>query len=249
MGAVEALNARGLSYLLLMGAEICDKSGDRRAPTALALETYSRNPAGKHECLELLVRYGIELPDTPPMAVHRGRIDLLETHLTHDPALLTRTFSHQEIYPPALGCHANEWLAFQGTPLAGATLMHMAIDYDELEIARWLLDRGLDVNVRAAEDSEGFGGHTSLFSAVVSYAWYVRSKYASPKPNDDALAKLLLDAGANLNVRASLRSRVHADKMHVYRDVTPLGWGEQFHAKELVSTPAMLMIAAHGGLS
>ena len=96
----------------------------------------------------------------------------------------------------------------------------------------------------AAVDSEGFGGHTPLFSAVVSYAWYVRSKYASLKPNDDAYAKLLLDHDANPNVRASLRSKMHADKMHVYRNVTPLAWGEQFHAKELVSTPAMLMISA-----
>ena len=126
-GPVHATSAtaehhRGLSYLLQMGAEICDESGDSRATVALLLETYSRNSAGKHECLELLVRYGIALPDTPPMAVHRGRIDLLEAHLAHDPALLTRTFSHQDIYPPALGCHDDESLAFHGTPLAGGTI-------------------------------------------------------------------------------------------------------------------------------
>jgi hypothetical protein len=247
MAMAETLNADGLSYLLDMGAEISDATGDWRAPIALVLETYSRSPQGKHACLELMARDGIELPDTPPMAVHRGRIDLLEHHLMHDGALLTRTFSHQEIYPPALGCHADEWLAFHGTPLGGATVMHMAIDYGELEIARWLLDRGMDVNLRAAIDSEGFGGHTPLFSAVVSYAWYVRSKYASPKPSDDPYAKLLLDYGANPNVRASLRSRVHADTVHVYPDVTPLAWGGRFHARELVSTPAMRMIAEQGG--
>ena len=55
------------------------------------------------------------LPDTPPMAVHRGRIDLLEEHLRRDPDLFSRTFSHQEIYPPELGCHADESLALHTT--------------------------------------------------------------------------------------------------------------------------------------
>ena len=247
MGMAETLNPRGLSYLLEMGAEICDDTGDWRAPIALVLETYSRHPAGKHECLEMMVAHGIELPDTPPMAVHRGRIDLLAGHLARDATLLTRTFSHQEIYPPDLGCHADERLAFQGTSLGGATLLHFAVDYGELEIARWLLASGMDVNTRASLDTEGFGGHTALFSSVVSYTWYVRSKYASPKPSDDPLAQLLLEAGADPNLRASLRSAVHVDTAREYQNVTPLSFGERFHARELVSLPAMRMILERGG--
>jgi len=38
----------------------------------------------------------------------------------------------------------------------------MCIDYGEMEIAQWLLDRGMDANVRAATDADGFGGHTLL---------------------------------------------------------------------------------------
>src|SRR5260370_21458076 len=43
-------------------------------------------------------------------------------------------------------------------------------EYDEIEIARWLLlnDRGMDVNARAEVDSDGVGGHTPLFGCVVS---------------------------------------------------------------------------------
>jgi len=82
----------------------------------------------------MYVQHGLELPDTPTMAIHRGRIDLLEEHLRRDSALLSRTFSHEEIYPPEVGCH-DELLATNGTPLSGTTLLHMAIDYDEFEIA------------------------------------------------------------------------------------------------------------------
>jgi hypothetical protein len=247
MGMAETLNGQGMAYLLQMGAEICDETGDWRTPVALVLETYSRYPAGKHKCLNLFAQYGIDLPDTPPMAVHRGRIDLLEAHLRRDPALLSRTFLHHEIYPPELGCHAEEWLAFQGTPLAGGTLMHMAIDYGELEIARWFIDGGMHVDATAAIDADGFGGYTPLFSAVVSYAYYVRSKYTAQKPEDDPFARLLLDRSANLNVRASLRTRVHDDVMHEYLGVTPFEWGQRFHAQELVSKPAMRLIAERIG--
>jgi hypothetical protein len=247
MGPCEALNADGLTLVLELGAEICDSSGDWRAPIAMLLETYSRNPAGKHRCLEIMASRGITLPDTPPMAVHRGRLDLLEHHLQSDPHLLRRTFSHAEIYPPELGCHHDESLGVHGTPFDGTTLLHMSIDYGELEIAQWLLDRGMDANVRAATDADGFGGHTPLFSAVVSYAYYVRAKYASPKPDRDPFAELLLDRGADPNVRTSLRTRVHSDVMHEYRDVTPLSWGKRFHDQELVSRPAMESIALRGG--
>src|ERR1700738_5456402 len=106
------------------------------------------------------------------MAGHRGRIDLLEKHLRRDTGLLKRTFSHEEIYPPELGC-GDEVMATHGTPLANVTLLHMCVDYDEMEIARWLVERGMDVNTRAAVDAGGLGGPTAPWSAGVSQqsAW------------------------------------------------------------------------------
>jgi hypothetical protein len=240
-GAVETLNGVDFAFMVELGAEIADENGDWRPLVALALTTYCRNTEGKHRVLDVMAERGIPLPDTPPMAVHRGRINLLEDHLKRDPALLSRTFALAEIYPPELGCGPDD--PFFGTPLGGATLLHLAVDYGELDIARWLLDRGMNVDTRAGVDADGFGGHTALFSSVVSYAWYVRSKYASPKPDDDRFARLLLDAGADPNARASLRSTIHSDTLHEYRDVTPLSWGERFHARELVSLPAMRFVA------
>jgi hypothetical protein len=119
MGPCETLNAEGLALLFELGAELADEHGDRLAPVALILQTYCRGPEGKHRCLELAAGRGVQLPDTPVMALHRGRIDLLEPHMRRDPQLLTRTFSHAEIYPPALGssritllaCTARRWPA------------------------------------------------------------------------------------------------------------------------------------------
>ena len=244
MGPCETLSDSGLAFLLELGAPLTDKQGDRLAPVALLLQTYSRYPEGKHRCLEIMAEQGIALPDTPPMALHRGRIDLLENHLRRDPQLLSRTFSHQEIFPPELGCHADESLALHGTPLAGASLLHMCVDYDEIEIARWMIARGANVNAKAAVDADGFGGHTALFGCVVSQS------YRCGRQRDGDFTRLLLGHGADPNARASLRKRLRFtddDRMHEYRDVTPLAWGERFQDQDWVNQAAMRLISERGG--
>ncbi|HEY2853295.1 MAG TPA: ankyrin repeat domain-containing protein [Gemmatimonadaceae bacterium] len=247
-GSAYTLSASGTALAFELGARVVDENGRTIAPIDTVLETDSRKPAEKHAILEMYARHGAALPDTPPMAVHRGRIDLLEEHLRRDPSLLRRTFDHEEIFPPSLGCH-NAVLATHGTPLDGATLLHMAVDYDEMEIARWLLDRGMNVDARAAVDLQGFGGHTALFATVVSQPnlWMNRQHRSPVAP----FTQLLLDHGADPNARASLRKQLHPgygeETMHEFRDITPLGWGQQFHRKIFVSEPAMKLIAERGG--
>ena len=178
------------------------------------------------------------------MAVHRGRIDLLEAQLAHDPKVVTRTFSHEEIYPRELGCSPDHSLALHGTPLAGTTLLHLCVDFDEIEIARWLIEHGADVNAKAEIDADGFGGHTALFGTVVSQA------YRCGRQRDADFTRLLLDHGANPNVRASLRKWIRFvadDSMHEYHDVTPVSWGERFHDQAWVNRAALRLIVERGG--
>jgi len=243
------MNVEGTALLLELGARVYDDDGKRLAPVDVVLETDSRSPAKKRRILELYEEYGFKYPDTAMMALHRGRVDLLEEHLKRDPGLLRRKFAFEEVFPPELGCH-DEVLATHGTPLGGTTLLHICIDYDEIEIARWLLERGMDVNERAAVDAGGFGGHTALFSTVVSQPNFWMNHYS--RVPDAPFTRLLLDYGADVNVRASLRKELHPGYeipgMVEYRDVTPVSWGERFHFKKLVNAAAVEMIREAGGV-
>jgi hypothetical protein len=249
-GPAYTLNVEGTALLLEIGARVRDDSGKRLAPVDVVIETDARKPSAKHAILEMYASHGFELPDTPTMALHRGRIDLLEEHLHRDPDLLRRTFSHREIYPAEMGCK-DPIDATVGTPLGGTTLLHMCVDYDEMEIARWLLDKGMDVNARAAVGADGFGGYTALFATVVSQPNFWMN-YNKRGPFVAPLTELLLERGADPNVRASLWKQLHPGHgdttRHEYRDVTALSWGRRFHAPIFVSEPAMQLIEAAGGV-
>jgi hypothetical protein len=156
----------GTAVLFALGIRFGPDGPDTNTMEHL-LGTDGRKPAAKHRILEMYVEHGFEPPDTPVMALHRGRIDLLEAHLARDPDLLTRTFDVTEIYPLAPASWTEPYRA-QGMPVHGTTLLHIAASFDELEIGEWLLGRGMDPNARAAIDADGFGGYTALFSTVVS---------------------------------------------------------------------------------
>ncbi|MGH7582831.1 MAG: ankyrin repeat domain-containing protein [Gemmatimonadales bacterium] len=248
-GPAYTLNVEGTAVLFSLGVRIDGPHGVDTNTMEHLLGTDSRKPAAKHRILEMYVEHGFEPPDTPVMALHRGRIDLLEAHLARDPGLLTRTFDIADIYPLAPASARDPYTA-QGTPVHGTTLLHIAAYFDELEIAAWLLDRGMDPDARAAIDADGFGGYTALFSTVVSqHNFWVN--YGKGRPDEALFTRLLLDRGADPNVRASLRQRLEeghgGGPLREYRDVTPLGWGEQFAAKIFVSRESLRLIAERGG--
>jgi hypothetical protein len=247
-GPAYTLNVEGTALLLSLGVPLRAGKG---CPVETVIQTDGRNPAAKHAILEMYVSHGLELPDTPVMALHRGRIDLLEQHLDRDPGLLGNTFTHREIYPAELGC-GDAIDAVSGTPLAGTTLLHMCVEFDELEMARWLIGQGANVNARAVIGRSGFGGFTPLFNTVVSQPnfwmnYHKRGPFAAP------FTELLLEHGADPNVRASIWKRLGpghdaTTTRYDYRDVTPLSWGRRFHERIFVSEPALRIIEAAGGV-
>ena len=241
MGCCETLNADGLAFLLQRNADLCDANGDRQAPIAMILETYCRHPSGKHKCLELAEQHGIRFPETPLMAFHRGRIDQLMEFFDREPDLLHRRFTLRELYPRDVGCHEDVQCGLHGTSLAGATLLHIAIDFDEQQVFDWLLDRGADVSATASVDEAGFGGHTPLFNTVVSQA------AACGRQRDAAMARALLDRGADPNHRTTLRKHlvgVGDDKMKEYHDVSPVQYAAAFPDDRWVNAAAVELIRA-----
>ena len=112
------------------------------------------------------------------------------------------------------------------------------------------IERGADVNARSDVDADGFGGYTPLFCSVVSqpnfWMHYESREQVAP------FTELLLAHGADVGVRASIRKRLHPghgdSSEHQYRDVTALSWGQRFHAKVFVSSVAMALISAAGGI-
>jgi hypothetical protein len=231
MGTCETLNPAGLGFLAELGAPFTDRKGDRLAPLRLALETYGRNPKGKNAVLEIFVRQGYVLPDTPIMAVHRGDVTRIKEFLRRDPKLLERRFSLVEIYPPELGCAKDGRGGMHWTPIDGTTLLHVAIDFDDEGIFELLLAEGADVNARAALDKDGFGGHTPIFNAVVSHG-----------RQQGSMARKLVENGALTSVRASLRKFLdwcETPRWHEARKVTPAEWGRTFPDKGWVNAEAL----------
>jgi ankyrin repeat protein len=234
MGACETLNPAGMRLLVELNAPFMDGRGNRLAPLALVLETYGRNPQGKHEILELFVQCGYDLPDTPMMAFHRGDVSQLEKHLRRDPKLLERRSTLGEIYPSECGCADAGRSGMHWTPIDGSTLLHLATDFRERDIFDWLLARGADPNARATIDRDAFGGHTPLFNVTVCGPW-----------PDAGMTGTLLERGARRDTRASLRKFldwIASPHWHEARDVTAAEWGRGFPEKDWVNTEALRLL-------
>ena len=239
MGSCETLNDRGFGFLDDAGVPLTDEKGDKLAPLALVLETYSRHPTGKHTILQRFKDRGYKWKDTPMMAFHCGDLGRLKIHLQTDPELIYRRFNYLEIYPTELGCASDLRSGLHGTPIGGTTLLHLSIDFDEREIFDWLLEEGADVNAAAIIDKEGFGGHTPLFNAIVSDA------YVNGRQRDAYMARRLLDLGANVHERVNLRKYLdwrEEPGWHIARNVTPLEWAADFPERGWVNREAVSMI-------
>ena len=138
-GAAYTLSVPGTEFLFRLGVRVRPGAG---TPVETVIGSDSRRPADKRRILALYAEHGYVYPNTPIMAFHRGRFDLLEQHLARDPGLLTRMFPIGEIFPPEVGCDHPPHEAM-GTPVDGGTLLHLAVYWDELDMAEWLLDRGV----------------------------------------------------------------------------------------------------------
>jgi ankyrin repeat protein len=230
--ACEVLDPDSLRWLLDHGADP-NCGGDefwktRNVPhpgTALdyLLGAYIRAPEVLSTCIDILVNAGGKSKYQFPavMAVIGNRLNDLKQLLNNDQSLVHRQF-------PALdfGTTAARMLT-----LRGATLLHVAAEFGNLDAVRVLLDRGADVNGKAVVDNDGVGGQTAIFHAATQ--------------NSDcglSIVRFLVDRGADLTVRAKLPG--HYEKPGEIVDCTPLEYALLFPGSQ---GPASAFLREHGG--
>jgi hypothetical protein len=166
----------------------------------------------------------------------------LEKHLKKDPDLIHRKFSLKEIFCKPFFRDDTDGLHL--TPLEGATLLHLAIEYDERDIMQWLVENGADVNAISTIDEDGFGGHTPLFHTTVTFI-----------PEDISKAAFLLKNGADPNHRCSIRKQLkymgkrHMEDILEYKNVTPISFAEQWQGGQHDSIETLNLLKKFGGVA
>jgi ankyrin repeat protein len=216
-----------LKWLLDHGADPnCARAGRNQPGTAIdtVIGTYARS-SQLSQCIDVLLRAGgttrWNLP--PLLDLLRNRLDSLSAQVESDAELLHRRFSELDF-----GATGARRLT-----LRGATLLHIAAEYGNLEAATMLLDRGADVNVRADVDAHGVGGQTPIFHAATQYF-----DFGLP------MVELLLKRGADLSVRAKLPG--HYERPEEWVECTPVEYAALFPGNE-TSVVTILRQAAAGG--
>ena len=143
-----------------------------KAPVNWLTEMYSRGENFPN-CLQLLLARGAVLDDRLLAPVLLNDADALARTVRTNPQLLTHRTSMVSAF----------------TPLIGATLLHVAAEFGNADVARVLVEMGADVNATASVDEYGLNGHTAIFHTVNSI-----SNVGAP------ILKLLLQAGAKADV-------------------------------------------------
>lgn len=221
----ETVEPKPIRWLLEHGANPnCARAGRKYPGTALdyVIGTYGRSPQ-LAECMDILSNAGgVTKYDVPPVLdLLRGRLDRLAERIDADAGLVHRRFPELDF-----GSTGARLLK-----LRGATLLHVAAEYGNVEAAKLLLERGADVNARAEVDEAGVGGQTPIFHAVTQFF-----DWGLP------VAQLLVERGADLSVRAKLPG--HYERPGEVVECTPPGYAKLFPGGE---NKAVTLLRESGG--
>jgi ankyrin repeat protein len=225
----ESVDPVAIQWLLRHGADPnCPKPGRRNTALDYLIGTYARSPK-LGRCIDLLIDAGAVSRYNLPGVLEtiQDRADRLAELLDANPSLVKERF-------PELDCGST---AGRRLLLEGTTLLHVAAEYGSAAAAQLLIDRGADVNARAAVDPAGVGGQTPIFHAVTQW-----------EDRGFPMTQLLLDHGADLSVRVKLPG--HYERPDEVVQCTPLGYALRFPGAELPdpNQRVVILLKKRGGL-
>ena len=213
-GCCENLNVEGMKACLVEGANPNEAMNEGWDCDVLhgCLQTYTREePERFHACINTLIDAGAKFEDGPLWDLFRGRSHALEQRLEDDAALVHERFQFD------YGDHLT---------LRGATLLHIAAEYNLRWAVDLLLAQGADLNTKAVVGKNGVGGQTPIFHVI-----------GSNQGRCDGLFEYLLKQKPDLSVLAKVQENdaddgkvmdcVHKGQDHFFdrvREVTPLGY-------------------------
>lgn len=113
------------------------------------INMYLRGPGFK-KCVKAFVDFGLDFDDKVLLAVLLDDEVSLDKFLTENNTLKDKLYSFDCTF----------------TPLFEATLLHICAEYNHLNCAKTLVKHGVDINVKAGIDRNGFGGQTPIFHTV-----------------------------------------------------------------------------------
>ncbi len=110
---------------------------------------YTRSPKFK-ECVKAFVDNGLQFDDKILLSVLLDDAKTLEEQVKINPEAITKKYTLRCAY----------------TPLYEASLLHICAEFNHLSCAKILIKHGVDINVKAGVDENGFGGQTPIFHTV-----------------------------------------------------------------------------------
>ncbi|MET0637932.1 MAG: hypothetical protein ABWZ25_18010 [Chitinophagaceae bacterium] len=152
IGEIEVHSVEGIKECFENGVNPNDYFKGKPLINELISE-YNRGPAFR-ECFKVFVDYGLVFSDEVLLAVFLDDADTLDDLLKSNRQALSNKYTFD--------------CAF--TPLFETSLLHICAEFNHVNCAMTLVKHGIDPNVVAGIDENGFGRQTPIFHTVNQYA-------------------------------------------------------------------------------
>src|SRR5690606_16956235 len=94
--------------------------------------------------------FGLEFENKPLLTVLTDNALELKKHLEINPEIIHNKITLECAY----------------TPLREVSLLHVCAEFNHVECAKVLVEFGMDINIKAGTDANGFGGQSPIFHTV-----------------------------------------------------------------------------------